>query len=775
MNAFEALTRDRTAAPAVDEERAAALARELFGLEGEVRALDSYMDRNFLIGPADGERWVLKVANADEDEAALDLQQRAMEALARLEPRVTPVALRSRAGRVMESVELGGARHLVRAVTFLPGTLLAEAEHAVPATWRGLGATLARVDHALEPIDHPVAERPHRWNLAGAAWTVPGARRFAPERRRVVEAVQLQFLGRVLRRLGELPHGLLHNDANDRNVVVRDDAGGAVVSGLFDFGDMCRAPRVFELAIACAYAALDRDDPLEPMGALAAGYDEVAGLSEAELEALFPAVCMRLAVSVTVSAMDAELEPDNEYIRVSEAPAWRALEHFAALEPHAAEDALRAACGRERRAPSVDREHILELRERHVGPSLSLSYRRPLVVVRGRGTYLFDETGRAHLDCVNNVCHVGHCHPRVVAAAAEQMAELNTNTRYLHPHLARYAERLTGLFPEPLSICYLVNSGSEANELALRLARTYTGRRELAVVEGGYHGHTSALIDLSHYKHAGPGGAGTPDWVHTVPCPDTYRGPHRGADAAALYTADARRALEGRELAAFLAEPLIGCGGQIVPPDGWLRGVFESARSAGAVCIADEVQVGFGRVGTHWWAFEQQGAVPDIVTLGKPIGNGHPMGAVVTTPEIARAFDNGMEFFATFGGNPVSCAVGLAVLDVLEEEQLQGNAARVGERLLAGFRELAQRHECIGDVRGSGLYLGVELVRDRETREPAPELLAGAVERCREAGVLLSTDGPDHDVLKVKPPLAFGQPEAELLLSVFDSALSESG
>jgi len=770
MTAFETLANERAAAPPIDAAAAGVLARELYGVEGEVTALDSYLDRNFLVAG----RFVLKIANRAEDESALELQVRALARLAELEPRITPVVRRSLAGRELEPIELDGARHFARLISYLPGTLLADARHVGPRTWRSLGLALARVDGALGGLEHPLAERPQRWNLAWAEWTFGRTRGLPSDRRRLLEHVQLQFRGHVSRRLDELPWSLIHGDANDRNVVVRDEERGAALTGLFDFGDLCRAPRVFEPAIAGAYAVLDCNDPLAVLGALTAGYDEVAPLSDVELAVLFPAACMRLAVSVMVSAMDAALEPDNEYIRATEAPAWTALERLVDIDPATAEAAVRAACGREVAKPRLPRERIEARRERHVGPSLSLAYRHPLVIVRGRGAYLFDETGRAYLDCVNNVCHVGHCHPRVVQAAARQMAELNTNTRYLHEHLARYAERLAALLPDPLSVCYLVNSGSEANELALRLARAYTGRRDVVSVEGGYHGHTTSLIDLSHYKHAGAGGAGAPDWVATVPCPDVYRGEHRGADAGALYAAAVAEACAGREAAAFLAEPLIGCGGQIVPPDGWLRESFAHARAAGAVCIADEIQIGFGRVGTHWWAFEAQGAVPDIVTLGKPIGNGHPLGAVVTTPQIAAAFDNGMEFFSTFGGNPVSCAIGLAVLNVLEDEDLRANAARVGARLIEGFRELASEHEAIGDVRGQGLYLGVALVRDRETRAPAAGLLADAIERARESGLLLSADGPEHDVLKIKPPLVFSMADAELLLAVFDRALRGS-
>ena len=425
-------------------------------------------------------------------------------------------------------------------------------------------------------------------------------------------------------------------------------------------------------------------------------------------------------------------------------------------------------------------EEILRLRHRHLGRNLSVAYRQPLKIVRGRGQFLYDEDGRAYLDCVNNVCHVGHCHPRVVAAAREQMAELNTNTRYLHDRIALYAERLAGLLPDPLEVCFFVCSGSEANELALRLARTHTGRRGAVVLDGAYHGHTSALIDLSPYKHDRKGGGGAPSWVEVAPAPDPYRGPHRGATAetGALYAVEVGRAAEklaaaGEPPAVFFAEPLLGCGGQVVPPPGFLPAAFDAARAAGAVAVADEVQVGFGRVGTHLWAFEALGAVPDVVTLGKPIGNGHPMAAVVTTREIADSFDNGMEYFNTFGGNPVSCAVGMAVLDVIEDEGLMENARRVGEHLLAGLRELAEHHALISDVRGLGLYLGAELVRDLETLEPGTEEATRIVNLARQEGVLLSTDGPHENVLKIKPPIVFTEADADRVVETLDRAFGQ--
>lgn len=425
-------------------------------------------------------------------------------------------------------------------------------------------------------------------------------------------------------------------------------------------------------------------------------------------------------------------------------------------------------------------DDILAGRRAHLGPSLSLSYRTPLHIVRGEGAYLFDADGRAYLDCVNNVAHVGHAHPRVVEAGVAQMRALNTNTRYLHENIVCYAERLTALQPAHLEVCFFTNSGSEANELALRLARAATGRPDVTTVDVAYHGNTQRLIEISPYKFNGPGGAGRRDDVRVVPLPDPYRGRHRGAgpEVGAAYLAEADEILRiaaasGRPAGAIIAEAIPSVAGQIVPPPGWLAGLFDAGRSVGAVPIADEVQVGFGRVGSAVWAFEAQGARPDIVTLGKPIGNGHPLGAVVTTRAIADAFANGMEYFNTFGGNPVSAAIGLAVLDVIADEGLQEHARVTGERLLSGLREVAARHDAIGDVRGMGLFVGFELVRDRSTREPDADLATELVNRAAERGVLLSTDGPDHNVIKIKPPMVFSATDCDRLIETVDAVLGE--
>ena len=397
-------------------------------------------------------------------------------------------------------------------------------------------------------------------------------------------------------------------------------------------------------------------------------------------------------------------------------------------------------------------EELLERRRRMLGRNLSIAYQRPLNIVRGSMQYLYDDDGRRYLDAYNNVAHVGHCHPEVVAAGQKQMKLLNTNTRYLSELILEYAEKLSATLPEPLEVCFFVNSGSEANELALRLARARTKARDLIVLEHAYHGNTTTLIDISPYKHDGPGGAGAPSWVHKASLP--------ASAGDAQHIVDLIAKLPSR-LCGFIAESMPSVAGQIVFPDGYLAKVYAAVRSAGGVCIADEVQTGYGRIGTHFWAFEKYGVVPDIVVLGKPIGNGHPIGAVITTRAIAESFDNGVEFFSTFGGNNVSCAIGLKVLEVVQKENLQAHALRTGERLLTGLRDLQKCHDNVVDVRGSGFFLGVELTDDA----------TGVVNRMREHGILLGTEGPRHNVLKIRPPMPFSDSDADLFLTVLSQNL----
>ena len=425
-----------------------------------------------------------------------------------------------------------------------------------------------------------------------------------------------------------------------------------------------------------------------------------------------------------------------------------------------------------------DRNRLQKLRKKYLSQSFSLSYNEPLHLVRGRGQYLYDSKGNEYLDAVNNIQHVGHSHPKVTEAANEQFKKLNTNTRYLDETILDYARALTDKLPSNLNKCYFTNSGSESNDLALRIARNHSNSKETIVLEGAYHGHVTSLIEISPYKHDGPGGKGPPEYVHVVPMPDPFRGIYRGQSSGLKYAAEVKTILDeirsdNKRVSAFIFEPILGCGGQIIPPNGFLSSSFKMVRDNNGVCIADEVQVGFGRMGESFWGFETQDIVPDIVTLGKSIGNGHPLSVVVTSEDLSNQFNNGMEYFNSFGGNPVSCAIGHAVLKIIEKEELQKNAFRVGNELKKLLNELKSVHDIIGDVRGKGLFLGIEIIRDLETLEPDKQVTHKIVNEMRNRKILLSSDGPDHNVIKIKPPMVFNSSNALFLVETLDKVLSK--
>ncbi|XP_015600462.1 alanine--glyoxylate aminotransferase 2-like isoform X2 [Cephus cinctus] len=433
----------------------------------------------------------------------------------------------------------------------------------------------------------------------------------------------------------------------------------------------------------------------------------------------------------------------------------------------------------------MPKNDTIKLRERHIGQSCKLFYKSsPLKIVRAEGQYMYDERSERYLDCINNVAHVGHCHPDVVRAGQQQMALLCTNNRFLHDNLVVCARRLASLLPEPLSVCFLVNSGSEANDLALRLAQAHTANKDVITLDHAYHGHLTSMIDISPFKFNQPNGTGKKDWVHVAPCPDVYRGKYRDVDypsenLGVKYADDVKKicndvTAEGRGVCAYIAESLMSVGGQILPPQDYYKNVYKHVRDAGGVCIADEVQVGFGRVGSHMWAFQLYDVIPDIVTIGKPMGNGHPVAAVITTEEIAGSFRNtGIEYFNTYGGNPVSCAVANAVMEVIEREGLQEHALNVGNHLISQLEKLAKNHPIIGDVRGAGLFVGIELVRDRTKRVPATAEAKHVVSRMKEEKILVSSDGPDNNILKLKPPMVFTIENADHFVSVLDDVLQE--
>jgi 4-aminobutyrate aminotransferase-like enzyme/Ser/Thr protein kinase RdoA (MazF antagonist) len=768
-------------APRLTELEAARLASVLYDVSVSAALLPSERDQNFLLRDSSGNKFVLKIANAGENFEILDLQNQLIQFLTDRQIALElPRVRRTKSGaEIAEIVGPDGHTHFMRLLGWVDGTCFAMVRPHDRKLLSSLGHALAEMDAALAEFSHPAAQRTFYWDLRNAAMASEFVS-LLPERCRSLVGpffVEWQKID-----WSTLRFSVIHNDANDYNILVTESPERRV-KAILDYGDVVHTATVCELAIALAYVMLDKCDPIGAAAQVVSAYHETFPLTEAEVDVLYILAATRLCCSVCFAAKQTLDAPDNEYLSISNKPAWALLEKLSAIPFDWPTRVFRYACGlplvkdlswRSRRT----REELLSSRKTHLGPSLSISYQSPLHIVLGSRQYLYDADGSRYLDCVNNVPHVGHSHPRVVKAAAEQMAVLNTNTRYLHENIVEYAERLTAMLPDRLSVMFLVNSGSEANELALRLARTHTGGEDAIVVDVAYHGNTNAAVDLSPYKFDGPAGKGCPKWVHKVSMPDVYRGAYRGIDAGAQYARHVAEEIReviksGRRLGAFFCESALSCGGQIILPPGYLREAYASVRAAGGVCVADEVQVGFGRAGAHFWMFETQGVVPDIVTLGKPIGNGHPLAAVITTPEIAASFNNGMEYFNTFGGNPVSCAVGLTVLDVLRDEELQENALEVGAYLKRGLNELKEKHSLIGDVRGVGLFIGIEFVRDRNTLEPADSDAAHIVERMKERGILLSIDGPFHNVIKMKPPLVFSKKNAEAVIAQLDDVLKD--
>ncbi len=768
------------------EEHAARIAANGYGIVGKAqRLVGDLANQNFLVTSEQG-AFVLKIVPSSVPMDVLDLQNKALSHLATKNAAIAcPRLCRTLSGEeIARARGPQGCDSLARMLTFVRGDILEAVGDESPAFLENLGRFFGHVDRALQDFAHPAMERALPWDVRRASDI--GARLTYIEDAERIGLVE-HFLDRFERlvepRLSALRTSVIHNDGNPFNILCRGRCDDALQSfGLIDFGDMLRTCTVAEPAVVAAFTMLGRPDPITPATHLLRGYNEIFPLAPAELDVLFDLICIRLCISVSMSAYQRACEPHNDYLSISERAVWEALARLRRIDPVMVLGRFEAACdppsGQRR-----DKKTILALRDRHLSKAMGVHYpQAPLKIVRGRAQYLYDEEGRAYLDCVNNVAHVGHCHPRVVEAAHRQMAVLNTNSRYLHDNLVAYAERLCAMLPDPLRVCFFVNSGSEANDLALRLARTHTRRQDVVVLDYAYHGQTSAVVEISPYKFDGPGGTGARPFVHKVPYPDGYRGTYRGYDAPVgqKYAEEVRRVLaeieeRGRRPTAFFSEALLSLHGQSLIPAGYLDAVYRSVRAAGGICIVDEVQTGFGRIGSHFWGFETQNVIPDIITLGKPIGNGYPLGAVVTTPEIGESFHNGMGYFNTFGGNTVACAVGLAVLDVIRDEALQARAAEVGGHLKAEIESLMERHPLIGAVRGSGLFLGVELVQDRESLEPATAAADEVVQRMLGHGIMLNTDGPHLNILKIKPPLPFSSQNASYLVETLHAVLTEMG
>ena len=986
---------------------------EHWGIEANLHPLDGEYDLNFRGVTETDQAYILKVMRAGCEDWLVDLQIQAMTALNAADPDLpVPSLVPTEDGVSFAKIkDEDGQTRLVWVIENLPGQCYAKVAPKSEKLIQELGQVLGRMDHALSAFKHSNLDRDFKWDLMRAGWIGEELECIHKPNRRALVADILQSFEDIGPKLHTLPKQAIHNDVNDYNILVDGGLGRLLISGVIDFGDMCAAPRVCDLAIAAAYVVLEHPKPEAALIALVTGYHAVNPLSAEEIDLIWPLLRMRLAVSVVNSTLMAVDNPNDPYITISQAPAWAFLEDYD-LNPSLIAARLRVACGlpavegadrilawldqergnfallmgepienapmgslsvenstwpqnpfdlpeeeaarvgeefwekaeiwlgyyheprliytgdvfrkgpykaSDRRtvhlaidvfapvgrglyapldgtvfvaenrdahldyggviilrhetadgdpfytlyghldpefmdrlkvgdlvkrgeafcrlgAPAqnggwsphvhfqlalttegieadwpgvgdpdemdlwrgicpnpaallnlpdaktrcipADKGDVLAKRHAYFAGNLSITYEDPVMAIRAWQHHIFDEWGRPYLDAYNNVPHVGHAHPRIQAIAADQLKRVNTNTRYLNPAQTELAEKILSKMPDAFDVCFFVNSGSEANELALRLARAHTGQTGIVTPDHGYHGNTTGALAISAYKFAKPNGIGQADWVELVEVADDYRGsfkrddPKRAEKFADLLD-PAIKALRGRDcgFAGFIAETFPSVGGQIIPPKGYLASVYEKVRAAGGVCIADEVQTGLGRLGEFYFGFEHQEVVPDIVVLGKPIGNGHPLGVVVTTRAIAKSFDNGIEFFSTFGGSTLSCRIGKEVLDIIDDENLQNNARVMGARLFEGLSALKDTSPFVGDVRGMGLFVGVELIE--EDGAEATEICAHVKNRMRDFRILIGSEGPEDNILKIRPPLTIEALDIDMILAALDEILNE--
>jgi 4-aminobutyrate aminotransferase-like enzyme/Ser/Thr protein kinase RdoA (MazF antagonist) len=768
--------------PSFSPAQAAAIATKLFGVNGQIEPLVSERDQNFRIRPANAEGLVLKIMNSAEDPGVAEMQTLAMLHVEKTDPELPLMHLVPALDGSVQSTAPGrdGRTHVVRMVTFMSGRRLEPSELRRESLY-GLGVASARLARALRGFFHPAADHPLLWNIRNAAALRPLLPSIEDTRRRgIAEGVLDRFEEHIAPRFAQLRAQVIHNDLTTDNTLFDDHQR---ISGVLDFGDMAYTATVCELVSTVEALMGERHDHFGALEATAAGFTSVLPLEDDEIALLPDLLLTRWTTTAAISAWRSKRYRENaDYITGWDAGVWTMLELFDELGAPEYQRRIHETIASARRTSRVvsvgaPLDELIERRRRLFGPALSsLTYNRPLHLIQGSGVWLYDADGRAYLDGYNNVPVVGHCHPHVVEAIARQAARLNTNTRYLHRSSLDLSERILEMLPPSLDTVTFVNSGSEANDLAWRMASVVTGSVGSVVTEFAYHGVTAATSDLSPEEWRS---GDRPTHVETISSPDPYRGRfHDDPGWPALLAAEVDDAIEklsrrGLRPALLMIDSGFTSDGIFAPPPAYLQDVVRRWREAGGLFAADEVQVGFGRNGSSLWGFQEHGVTPDFVTLGKPMGNGHPIAAVITRSDIAERFARETEFFSTFGGNPVACEAGMAVLDVIEREGLVAKAGMMGARLATGIGALADRCRLIGDVRSSGLLVGVDLVRDRGTREPARVEAELVVNRMREHGILIGTTGPVSNVLKIRPPLVIASQEVDLLVESLEGVLDE--
>jgi 4-aminobutyrate aminotransferase-like enzyme/Ser/Thr protein kinase RdoA (MazF antagonist) len=783
----------RTAPPSLRLAEAERIARDLYGLAVSISALPGERDCNFRVRMADApcvdtpgiatREFVLKIQDVASDAGSNDCLVSVLDHLAEQDPALpVPRLFPTQRGEAIGRVARDGIDYATCLVSYLPGRLLDETSPSA-ALLHNMGATLARVDRALQGFFHPSLNRRLAWDvrrlpeLAEYSSYIESA-----PLREAVDRVSGAFRA-CLPRLRGLRSQAIHGDCHAANLLV--DADGQSICGILDFGDMIHAPLILEPAVAMSELLTEAVAPLAATGAVLHGYAQDQTLHADEVELIYDIVTARHAVTLLVHAWRRHHDPEGARVLDQAAvDSARSLEELLNTDAqvltrtwHEAAGTSEAAGTRTSRAAAHPgahaTTHAVDVARRHrlMGAGAELFYEKPLHLVRGAGVWLYDVQGRAYLDVYNNVPHVGHTHPTVVAAIQKQTAILATHTRYLHENILEYAEQLTARLPAHLDACIFVNSGSEANDVAWRMAQLATGHHGGLVMEHAYHGITDASAALT----PNAGLPRDPRVVTIAPPPRGLRVTDEMSSAelaAAKHDADqsiAALARRGIAPAAFFMDSGVTSSGIFDPPAAWAAAVTMRVRAAGSLVVADEVQYGLGRSGSHLWGFERRGIEPDIVTLGKPVGNGYPMGVVVANRALIEAFQAKFGFFSTFGGNAVAAAAGLAVLEVLDVERLMANAAATGGYLREQLESVAARHECLGTVRGAGLLLGLDVLgRDGSPSKLHSKRIVNAL--ASEFAVLIGYEGPHASILKLRPPMPFRREHADLLIQAIDAA-----
>ncbi len=748
---------------------------DIYGIAGSLKPLESERDLNYRVTTPDGEGFLLKISNHEEPPDNVDFEIAALKHVAETAPDLPVPRIRNTLdGRyVGKTIAKNGTQHQVRLLTFLPGTVMADVARTTALVF-DQGRIAARMGLALRGFFHPAAgSRQLLWDVRQVESLIPIIEKLADQNvRDLVSQIIDNFQANIKPGLAGLRGQIAHMDLTRSNMVV-DERAPEVVSGVLDFGDMHHGPLVQDVAVAIADVMQPDPEPFAKAQAFLRGYHHVLPLLAEEIEILFDLVLVYFVAYYLIL-----MRRGDSYFAVDQQGVLAMIEELQQMGRDKVTDMFSQASGhpRPQAIATGDVDALIVRRKKVMGVPLYVFYNPPLNIVKGQDVWLFDCYGKRYLDVYNNVPLVGHAHPYVAQAIARQTARLTTNTRYICDEIIAYAERLTDTMPTGLSNAFFVNSGSEANDLAWLMATAYTGNCGAIIVEDAYHGWTEAVAALSP--------SGKPDaplaaHVRTIAVPDQYRSPCEkqsdlhGHHAKLVDEAIASLALAGLKPALCIVDPAFCSNGipELLP--GFLPMLFEKVRQAGGLCVADEVQSGFGRMGQYMWGFDLHKATPDIVTFGKPMANGYPMGAVVTRPDILAAVSEGGAIFATFGGNNVAAAAANAVLDVFFDNDLLQNATSAGLYLKAGLKDLAEKYDIIGDVRGSGLLVGVELVADKCTKLPATNRTDNLLQIMSDNGVLLGSDGPRSNVLKLRPPLVFKKEHADILLKKLANGLAQ--